>query len=175
MSDNSSLFSYFETPPILQKLLELKDTDWKDKNFLQKNSSSYLRAKMIPLVGEIWQEKDESYVKEKYSYFEKEIIDLHNYLLSKFKSGNINRCIIVSLPMHTVITPHVDDESIKNNFKRFIIPIVTYPDVYYEFGDESKQLAANEMWEINSSIPFSVKNYSHTGNIHITVDWNIEA
>jgi hypothetical protein len=172
---NIKLFSYFETPPILQKLMDLSEGEWKDKTFLEKNNSSYLRAKIIPLVGGNWQKKDPEYVKGKYSYFEKEITDLHNYLLSKFKKGNINRCIIVSLPSQTVITSHIDDESITGNFKRFLIPIVTYPDTFYDFGDDSKELAANEMWEINSSVPFSVRNYSHTRNIHITVDWNIEA
>ena len=175
MENNSSLFSYFETPPILQKLLTLSDSDWKDRSFLEKNNGSYLRAKIIPLIGDQWKIKDPEYINQKYPFFEKELIDLHNYLLSKFKKGKFNRCVIISLPSQTVITPHIDDESIKGNFKRFVIPIITYPDVYYEFGDESKQLAANEMWEINSSVPFSLRNYSHTGNIHITVDWDIEA
>ena len=175
MSTNSSLFSYFETPPILQKLLKLSECEWKDKTFLQKNNSAYLRAKLIPLVGSEWQRKDLNYVKEKYSYFEKEIVDLHNYLLSKFKKGNFNRCVIVELPPQTVITPHIDDESVVGNFKRFLIPIVTYPEIFYEFGNESKELAANEIWEINKNELFSIRNYSHTRNIHITVDWNIEA
>lgn len=175
MESDSSLFSYFETPPILEKLMTLPESEWKNKSFLEKNNSSYLRAKLIPLVGDEWRSKDPTYVIEKYRSFEKELIDLHNYLLSKFKKGSINRCVIVSLPPHTVITSHIDDESIKGNFKRFLIPIMTYPEVYYEFGDESKQLAANEIWEINSSVPFSLRNYSHTENIHITIDWNIEA
>jgi hypothetical protein len=172
---NLNLFSYFETPPILQKLMDLPESEWKDKTFLDKNNSSYLRAKLIPLIGNDWQKKDSEYLKDKYSYFEKEIIDLHNYLLSKFKKGSFNRCVIVALPPQTVITSHIDDESIVGDFKRFLIPIVTYPEAFYDFGDESKELAANEMWEINSSVPFSVRNYSHTRNIHITVDWNIEA
>jgi len=175
MSINSSLFSYFETPPILQKLLELPESEWKDKTFLEKNNDSYLRAKLIPLVGDGWMKKDSDYVTKKYAHFEIEITTLHNYLLSKFKKGSFNRCVIVELPSQTVITPHIDDESVIGNFKRFLIPIVTYPETFYEFGDESKELAANEMWEINSNVPFSVRNYSHTRNIHITVDWNIEA
>ena len=175
MENNSSLYSYFETPPILEKLLTLSESEWKDKSFLEKNNDSYLRAKLIPLVGDNWKSKDAAYLVEKYLFFEKGLTDLHNYLLSKFKRGHFSRCIIVSLPPHTVITSHIDDESVKGTFKRFIIPIITYPEVYYEFGDESKQLAANEMWEINSTVPFSLRNYSHTGNIHITVDWDIEA
>lgn len=175
MENNSSLYSYFETPPILEKLLTLPESEWKDKSFLEKNNDSYLRAKLIPLVGDEWKFKDPTYVIEKYLFFEKSLTDLHNYLLSKFKKGQFNRCVIVSLPSNTVITPHIDDESIRGKFKRFVIPIITYPDVYYDFGDESKQLAANEMWEINSTVPFSLRNYSHTGNIHITVDWDIEA
>ena len=174
MQNNSSLFSYFETPPILQKLMDLPDSEWKDKTFLEKNKNSYLRAKLIPLIGNDWQKKDSAYVKEKYTHFEKEIIDLHNYLLSKFKKGSFNRCVIVAVPSQTVITSHIDDESVVGNFKRFLIPIITYPEVFYDFGDESKELAANEMWEINSNVPFSVRNYSHVSNIHITVDWNIE-
>ena len=175
MKNNLSLFSYFETPPILEKLLVFEKSEWKDKTFLEKNNSSYIRAKIIPLVGDVWSLKDNAYVTQKYQLFEKPLIDLHNYLLSKFKKGKINRCIIVSLPPHTILTSHVDDESIKGNFKRFIIPILTYPEIFYEFGDESKELAANEMWEINSSAPFCLRNYSHTENIHITVDWDIEA
>jgi hypothetical protein len=175
MPNNSSLFSYFETPPILQKLMDLPECEWKDKTFLKKNNNSYLRAKLIPLIGDDWKNKDVDYVKEKYAYFEKEITDLHNYLLSKFKKGYFNRCLIVLLPSQTVITSHIDDESVAGDFKRFLIPIITYPEVFYDFGDESKELAANEMWEINSNVPFSVRNYSHTRNIHITVDWNIEA
>lgn len=172
---NIKLFSYFETPPILQKLLELSEHEWKDKTFLEKNNSSYLRAKLIPLIGNAWQKNHSDYLKQKYFLFEKEITDLHNYLLSKFKNGHISRCVIVTLPSQTVITSHIDDESVTGNFKRFLIPIVTYPDVFYDFGEDSKELAANEMWEINSNVPFSVRNYSHTRNIHITVDWNIEA
>lgn len=175
MDSNLSLFSYFETPPILEKLLSLPDSEWKDKTFLEKNNDSYLKAKLMPLVGDIWSLKDQKYTVEKYLFFEESLTNLHNYLLSKFKKGKFNRCIIVSLPPHTIITSHVDDESIKGNFKRFIIPILTYPEIFYEFGDESKELAANEMWEINSSVPFCLRNYSHTENIHITVDWDIEA
>jgi len=74
MENNSSLFSYFETPPILQKLLALSESDWKDKTFLEKNNSSYLRAKMIPLIGDDWGLKDTQYVNQKYTLFEKELI-----------------------------------------------------------------------------------------------------
>jgi hypothetical protein len=175
MESDAQFFGYFETPSILQKLLNLESGDWKSKAFLEKNNDSYIRAKILPLVGVDWEIKDPEFVKNKKNLFEFDIINLHNFFLHKFKGGRISRCIIVSLPPRSTISSHIDDESTEKDAKRFLIPIVTYPEVHYTFNQLSKELQANEMWQINTQAQFGLRNYSHIESIHISVDWNIEA
>jgi hypothetical protein len=174
MENNLNFFGFFETPTILQKLLLLSKKEWKDNNFYSTNCKQYTKTDIIPLVGPNWKTKDEEYIKNYYNLFEKEIILLNNFFLHKFKRGFFSRFVIVRLPCRSIISSHIDNEDTQNNSRRFLIPIMTCPEVYYDVGEESRQLAANEIWEINSSAKFGLRNYSHIENIHLTADWTLE-
>jgi hypothetical protein len=174
MTENLKHFTYFETPTILQKLQFIDNLQWKPNTFYLNNCDEYCRAKIMPIIGEEWSKRDKECLTQNYSIFEKEIISLHNLFIHKFKSGSLGRLVIIKLPQRSVINAHIDQESCVQKFRRFIVPVITYPEVFYEVGDESRELAANEMWEINSELSFSLRNYSHTDSIHISVDWKLE-
>ena len=174
MKNDVNFFGFFETPTILEKLLSLPNEEWKDADFYSINNKQYSKTNILPLVGYNWKSKDEQYLKTKYDLFEKEIILLNNFFLHKFKRGFFTRFVIIRLPSRSIISSHVDDESTKTNCKRFLIPIMTCPEIFYEIGGDSRQLAANEIWEINSSATFGLRNYSHIENIHLTADWTLE-
>lgn len=173
MENTLNFFGFFETPPFFKKLLCLSSRDWKEGDFFM-NSEQYRKAKMIPLIGSHWKNKDEKYVNDLYKFFENEIILYNNLFVQKLKRGFFSRLFIVKLPCRCIIPTHLDNDNTDANSKRFIVSVMTYPEVFYDIGEESKQLPANEIWEINNTMKFGVRNYSHIENIHITADWTLE-
>lgn len=160
-------------PPVLQKLSLLRETDWLNHKARLSNIEQYVKTKSVVAKGNAWIDCHPDYLNSKEKLFEKEIIDLHNFFVHKYKNGYLTNYIIVKLNSNSTIPAHVNN-NLDSNTKRYIIPITTYPEVHFEIDGERKSLFANEVWEINNSQNYRVENYSSYDCIHTIVDWKLE-
>lgn len=174
MKNNFTLINYFETPTILQKLGLLKESDWIGNKARLKNIDAYLRTQTIVVRGKNWIDCHPDYTNKFEKLFEKELIDLHNFFLYLYKKGQLTTFTIVKLPATSTISSHKND-NLDLGCKRYVLPVLTNPDVHFQVGDERKSMCANEIWEINTSDNFRVENYSCNDCIHIIFDWKLEA
>lgn len=173
MENNFNFINYFETPPILQKIFLLQDHDWLHHKSRLENSDSYVKTKTIIARGNKWVDCHTDYLIKKEKLFEKELIDLHNFFIQLYKRGQLTNFAIVKLLPHSTIPTH-KNTNLDLNTKRYIIPVLTNPDVHFEINKERKSIFANEIWEIDNSQDYRVENYSSYDCIHTIVDWKLE-
>jgi quercetin dioxygenase-like cupin family protein len=105
--------------------------------------------------------------------FKDELTKIEKYLLEQIgEDGYIFRAILVNLPAHKSIPPHIDSGKSLEIPRRLHIPIVTNPDCYFTVGSISKQMKEGEVWEINNDKrQHSVVNDGDTDRIHLIVDF----
>lgn len=172
MENNFNFINYFETPTILQKTSLLNDSDWVIGKARTKNCDSYVKTKSIVARGNKWIDCHPDYLAKNEKRFETELINLHNFFLHIYKKGQLTNFIIVKLLPHSTISEHKND-NLENGSKRYLIPILSDPEIQYEIGGEEKNICANEVWEIDCEKSFAVKNYSANLCMYLKVDWSL--
>jgi len=173
MESNFNFINFFEMPPVLNKLSLLRDADWLTHKARLENIDSYVKTKTIIAKGDKWIDCHPDYLQNKEKFFEKEIIDLHNFFVRLYKKGSLSNYAIVKLFPNSTIPAHKNN-NLDPNTKRYIIPVTTNPEIHFDIGGERKSLFANEVWEINNSSEYRVENYSCHDCIHTIVDWKLE-
>lgn len=173
MESNFNFINYFETPTILQKISLLNDSDWINNKARLSNIDAYLRTKTIIARGDKWIDCHPDYLNKFERLFEKELIDLHNFFVHIYKGGQLSNFAIVKLSPTSVIPTHKNN-NLDSNSKRYIIPVLTNPEVHFEIDGERKSICANEIWQINTSKDYRVENYSCNDCIHTIIDWKLE-
>lgn len=81
------------------------------------------------------------------------------------------RCIFTRLRPGGTIPAHVDGGFALERAHRVHIPIVTGARVQFRVGEETKNLDAGRMWEINNLRPHAVENGGDGSRVHLIVDW----
>lgn len=173
MEFNFHFINFFEMPPFFQKVSSLNESDWLTHKARLENINNYVKTKSIVIKGNKWIDCHPDYLTSKEKLFENNIIDLHNFFVRLYKRGSLTNLIIVKLLKNSTIPSHKNN-NLDTNTKRFIIPIITNPEVHFEVGGERKSLFANEIWEINNSNEYRVENYSNIDCLHTIVDWRLE-
>ena len=92
-----------------------------------------------------------------------------NYLESII-GGKMGKVVLINLPGNKEILKHQDSGDYLDIVRRFHIPIITNKNVYFQVGDEVKNMKAGECWEINNSKPHSVKNEGVENRVHLLID-----
>lgn len=87
------------------------------------------------------------------------------------REGYFVRIILTRLAPGATIAEHVDDGISLKRSHRHHLAIVTNSLVDFHVGDEIKQLAAGEIWEINNRQMHSVNNRSSETRVHIILDY----
>ena len=152
-----------------------KIMDWNTYQFRQKTFDVHQYTKTLPLIfDEDFRQTNPTY-HTKYSEYKKEMEKFKNIFSKKFGKGYIIRAILVNLPSQKNIPTHIDNGDSLHFCKRIHIPVVTDNKVYFDVGEEKRNLKTGEMWEINNSKKFhSVKNDSKKDRIHLIIDWVLE-
>ena len=92
-----------------------------------------------------------------------------NYLESII-GGKMGKVVLINLPGGQEILQHQDHGDYLDIVRRFHIPIITNKNVYFQVGDEVKNMKAGECWEINNSKLHSVKNEGVENRVHLMID-----
>lgn len=157
-----------------KKIISENNFDWDEFNFRQQRGQMvHKETKSIPIIF------DESFSLQKftktkyYHLFENEINKLETHLLNTIQEdGYIFRALLVNLPAHKEIKPHIDTGASLVIPRRIHIPITTNQDCYFTVGDTKKNLKEGEIWEIdNDGRRHSVSNGGDTDRIHLIVDF----
>jgi hypothetical protein len=156
-----------------KKILQDANLDWDKWQFRQKRHTTHSQTKAIPIIFDESFSINKFTLTENYPIFKEEILKLEKHLLAEIKEdGYIFRAIIVNLPAHKSIPPHVDSGESLEVPRRIHIPIITNPDCYFTVGEISKQMKEGEIWEINNDKKkHSVVNDGDTDRIHLIVDF----
>lgn len=86
----------------------------------------------------------------------------HSYLL---------RLLLVRLPASCSIASHTDGGASLHFVHRLHLPVITNRDALFTVGDETRHLAAGEVWEINNCRSHSVCNGGASARVHLILDW----
>jgi len=118
-----------------------------------------------------WQYEDKYMPESRYLDIELwEIVKpIVNYLESII-GGKMGKVVLINLPGNKEILQHQDSGDYLDIVRRFHIPIITNKNVYFQVGDEVKNMKAGECWEINNSKPHSVKNEGVENRVHLLID-----
>lgn len=81
------------------------------------------------------------------------------------------RLLLTRLPAGTQIGLHQDKGSTLRFAHRMHVAVITHPDVIFQVGDEQRNLAAGEIWEINNCRTHGVTNFSDVNRVHLIMDW----
>lgn len=86
----------------------------------------------------------------------------HSYLL---------RLLLVRLPAGGRIANHTDGGASLHFVHRLHLPVITNTDALFTVGDETRHLAAGEVWEINNCRSHGVCNGGASARVHLILDW----
>jgi hypothetical protein len=90
--------------------------------------------------------------------------------LERQHDGTHGRVFLAKLPAKKAITPHADWQEYLLVSRRNHIPVITNANVHFTVGDETKVMAAGEVWEINNSKVHSVVNDGEDDRVHLIID-----
>lgn len=172
MESNFKFVNFFETPTVLQKINFMTDSTWLSHTCRITNCFDYVKTKTIVVRGNSWFNCDNEYLSNNEKIFESELLNLHNFFIRIYKKGQLVDFIINKLYPNSIISSHLNS-NLKENTKRYIIPVSTTPEVNFQIANEKKDIFANEIWEINNSYEYKVENYSPYDCIHIIADWRL--
>jgi len=85
-------------------------------------------------------------------------------------NGKHGRVFLAKLPAKKAISPHADWQEYLLVSRRNHIPVITNANVQFTVGDETKVMAAGEVWEINNSKVHSVVNDGEDDRVHLIID-----
>ena len=90
--------------------------------------------------------------------------------LEKFHEGVASSAIIVKLMSEKDVLPHIDESEYLQSVRRNHLAIKTNNSVIFHVGEETKNIATGECWEINNSKTHYVENNGNEERIHLIVD-----
>jgi hypothetical protein len=90
--------------------------------------------------------------------------------LKKFHEGVASSAMIVKLMPEKDIMPHIDKSEYLQFVRRNHLAIKTNDSVIFHVGEETKNIATGECWEINNSKIHYVENNGNEERIHLIVD-----
>ena len=85
--------------------------------------------------------------------------------------SDIYNAILVLMPPHTSIKPHVDGGALLRTLVRAHVPIITNGKVMFNIEGNEKNMKAGEVWAINNLKTHSVRNDSDEDRIHLIFDY----
>jgi len=83
------------------------------------------------------------------------------------------RIILVKLKAGGAIKKHKDGSASMRRCHRIHLALVTNPDVIFDVGESSIEMAAGELWEINNRRVHTVANHSENDRVHLILDYVI--
>jgi len=114
-------------------------------------------------IGEPWQSRMENQA----------AFDVVEPLVRQLESahdGKYARIFLAKLPAGKVISAHSDWQEYLLNCRRHHIAVTTNANVDFTVGDETINMAAGEIWEINNGRVHSVVNGGEFDRDHLIVD-----
>lgn len=147
----------------------LLDTSRQDNNITHKNTEMYQLVysdyKWIP------GEKLEINVINNLSSIsaKNEFYDIVKELEKRF-NGTLCRAEIIKMKANVKIRKHVDGGSFLQYARRCHVPIITNDNVFFTVLDNTVNMKAGTLYEINNSLPHSVENNSDQDRVHLILD-----
>ena len=90
--------------------------------------------------------------------------------LEKGVDGKVGKVTLIKLLDNKNVLPHKDYGDYLGFVRRFHIPIVTNPDVFFGVEKILQHMAVGECWEINNSRSHFVLNKGNHERIHLLID-----
>lgn len=153
---------YFENEWLLDTSRQDKLATHKDTKMFQLRFMSYHWE-----LGQGNTSYDINYFKNKQS---NESVNVIYEYLENLYDGKVIRSEIIQMNKHSVIKSHVDGGVMLQLGRRIHIPLITNPKVIFEVFKEKKYLEVGSWYEINNTIPHSVRNDSEYDRVHLIVD-----
>jgi len=119
------------------------------------------RLQWVP--GEPWRSRTDN--REAFNLIEPLITQLEN-----IHDGKYARTFFAKLPAGEEISAHSDWQEYLLVCRRHHIPIITNANVDFFVGDETINMAAGEIWEINNSKVHRVVNNGESDRVHLIID-----
>lgn len=153
------------------KLKTIKN-NWNDFTFRQDSFEVHQKTFTVPLIFSEDFESENVKYRTHFKDFSDELLEVSKKLNNHYGFGYITRAILVNLPQGNVIPDHIDAGESLHTGHRVHIPITSNSDCFFTVGNESINMKAGEMWEINNTNKVhNVKNIGNSDRVHLIVDW----
>lgn len=167
-------YGQFDIKSILEEV-KLYDQEWLIDTSRQDNNLTHKNTEMFQLVysdykwlpGEHLEIKNINKLRNFNS--EKEFNEIVEFLESKF-NGVLCRAEIVKMKANVKIRKHVDGGSFLQYARRCHVPIITNENVFFTVFDNTVNMKAGTLYEINNTLPHSVENNSDQDRVHLILD-----
>jgi hypothetical protein len=160
--------------PIINDVLNF-DEEWKLDTSRQDKLTTHKDTRMYQLrfISYLWQKGEGNNsinINNMRSIEAQEIIEKIYLYLEEQYNGKVVRCEIIDMNGQGFIATHVDSGEFLSLGRRIHIPLITNKDVLFTVFNNTINMEVGNWYEINNSLPHSVKNNSNTRRIHIILD-----
>lgn len=157
---------------IKKNILNISNDKWDEFDFRQKTYDVHRFTKTIPIIFDIDDRTENPTYLEISKNYKKELNYLNNLFENKLGKGFIISSLLVKLLANSKIGLHIDSGESISKASRMHIPIITNDNVYFQVGEEIRNLKEGEIWEINNTgKQHAVQNDSKYDRVHLIVDW----
>jgi hypothetical protein len=167
-------YGNFDVSSVIDKVRLFTKEQWNDFTFRQDTYDVHSETLTIPLRYNSPNENGiiQSTTTELFYEFNEFILNLEKSIqdLTKLQYKILN-CNFVNLPAGKKVWPHRDAGQEFLFKRRMHLPIITNDDVLFTVDNETINMKAGEIWEVNNSSYFhSVYNNGTTDRVHFLFD-----
>jgi hypothetical protein len=173
MKANFKHYGSIAVAPFLSALEGIKPQDWSKYTYRQDLFPMHSKTQTIPILYDTDYEVGVSKKSSFYDLF-KNSIEYTTKTISELTNSNcsILRFIITNLPANTIVDKHKDKANSFKLYNRVHIPIITNNNVLFTVGEETINMPAGEIYEINNNNQLhGVVNNGNEDRLHIILDW----
>ena len=171
-SANFRLLRQLDIRPLQQRVELLHETDWQCDTGRQQRFSAHRETQTLALLYDPDFRYTQPTRQPAFDRIAPELEPVLATIAQNFPaSGYPLRLLLVRLPAGGRIARHTDGGASLHFVHRLHLPVLTNADALFTVGDETRHLAAGEVWEINNCRPHSVCNGGASTRVHLILDW----
>jgi hypothetical protein len=157
---------------LLGDVLSMTPRDWfKYKERKNTGGAASYNSDTIPLVYDTKQSLNSNIRHENYERFSTYVNEVILATVEHIGEVKVRQAMLTKLKAHTTIPRHRDRGLLTVKTHRIHVPIITNTKCVFTVGDESKNMAAGQIWIIDNVGRYhSVENNGDCDRVHLIVD-----
>lgn len=158
--------------PLQQQVAQLSEADWQCDAGRQQRFAAHRETQTLALLYDPDFRYTQPTRQPAFDRFAPELEPVLASIAQNFSTHSyLLRLLLVRLPAGGRIANHTDGGASLHFVHRLHLPVITNTDALFTVGDETRHLAAGEVWEINNCRSHGVCNSGASARVHLILDW----